>query len=169
GYAYVGGYVTSTLFPLVDSVQGVSPADADVWHAPLVAKVAPDGDRLVYATVVGTKTQDAGVTQIAADGSGAVVAAGTATGIYFPLTSGSTLGSGNGFVFKLEHGNLSTTVSSSSNPAAAGQPLTLTATALNPRPGAVQFNDGSAVLGTANVIGGRASLTVALAPGVHRI
>ena len=169
GYAYVGGHVTSTLFPLVDSVQAVSPADADAWHAPLVAKVAPDGDRLVYATVVGTKTQDAGVTQIAADGSGGVVAAGTATGIYFPLTPGSTLGTGNGFVFKLEHGSVSTTVSSSTNPAALGQSLTLTATALNPRPGAVQFNDGSDVLGTANVIRGRASLTVTLAPGVHRI
>ncbi|HKT78702.1 MAG TPA: SBBP repeat-containing protein, partial [Vicinamibacterales bacterium] len=46
GYAYVGGYVTSTLFPLVDSIQSaVTPADADVWHVPLVAKVAPDGDR----------------------------------------------------------------------------------------------------------------------------
>ena len=169
GYAYVGGYVTSTLFPLVDSIQAVSPADADVWHVPLIAKVTPDGDRLVYATVVGTKTQDAGVTQIAIDGSGGVVAAGTATGIYFPLTPGSVLGTGNGFVFKLEHGTASTTVSSSINPAAPSQSLTLTAIALSAKPGSVQFNDGSAVLGSANVTGGRASLTVTLAPGVHRI
>src|SRR5207253_10327873 len=103
------------------------------------------------------------------DGTGGVVAAGTATSVYFPMTAGSVFGAGNGFVFRFDHGTVTTTVTSSNNPAAAGQSLTLTATALNPTPGTVQFNDGGAVLGTANVAGGKATLTVSLAPGVHRI
>lgn len=70
GYAHVGGYATSTLFPLVDSVQSVTPTDADNWHVPLVAKVSPGGDRLIYATVVGTKVQYGGLgQQIALDGT----------------------------------------------------------------------------------------------------
>lgn len=170
GYAYIGGYATSTLFPLVDSVEGVSPADADAWHAPLVAKVTPDGDRLVYATVVGTKAQDAGVSQIAVDDAGGVVAAGNAPGEYFRLTPGGILGPGNGFVFKLDHGSVPTTVTSSANPASVAQPLTLTATALTPTTGSVvTFKDGSAPLGTATVVSGRATLSVVLPPGVHRI
>ena len=170
GYAYVGGYATSTLFPLVDSIQEVSPKDADVWHVPFVAKVAPEGDRLVYATVLGTKAMDADVTRIAIDGSGGVVGSGNAPSVYFPLTPRAILGTGNGFLFKLDHGIVPTTVGSSANPSPLGQLVTLTATVLNPAPeAAVEFRDGPAVIGTATVASGKATLTVTLAPGVHRI
>jgi len=171
GYAYIGGYVTSTLFPLVDSIQStVTPADADVWHVPLVAKVAPDGDRLVYATVLGVKGFDTTLGALALDGAGGVVAAGSATSVYFPLTPGAILGEGNGFLFKLTQGNVATTVSSTINPVNAGQPVTLVATTLNPAPTAtITFKAGETFLGTAPLSGGRATLSMTLTPGVHRI
>ena len=170
GYAYVGGYVTSTLFPLVDSIQPtVTPADADVWHVPLVAKVAPDGDRLVYATVLGVKAFDMTLGALALDGAGGVVAAGSVTSVYFPLTPGAILGEGSGFLFKLTQGNV-TTVSSTINPANFGQTVTLVATTLNPAPTAtITFKVGGTILGTAPVSGGRATLSTTLQPGVHRI
>jgi hypothetical protein len=171
GYAYVGGYVTSTLFPLVDSIQStVTPADADVWHVPLVAKVAPDGDRLVYATVIGVKGFETTLGALALDGAGGVVAAGNATSVYSPLTPGAILGEGNGFLFKLTQGNVATTVSSTMNPANAGQSVTLVATTLNPVPAAtITFKAGETILGTAPVSGGRATLSMTLEPGVHRV
>jgi hypothetical protein len=171
GYAHIGGYVTSTLFPLVDSIQStVTPADADVWHVPLVAKVAPDGDRLVYATVLGVKGFDTTLGALALDGAGGVVAAGNAISVYFPLTPGAILGEGNGFLFKLTQGNVTTTVSSTVNPANVGQAVTLVATTLNPAPTAtITFKAGETILGTAPVSGGRATLSMTLQPGVHRV
>jgi hypothetical protein len=171
GYAYIGGYVTSTLFPLVDSIQPtVTPADADVWHVPLVAKVAPDGDRLVYATVLGVKGFDTTLGALAVDSTGAVVAAGNAISVYFPLTPGAILGEGNGFLFKLRHGSVTTSVSSTINPASAGQAVTLAATTLNPSANStVTFKAGETTIGTAAANGGRALLTVTLPAGVHRI
>jgi hypothetical protein len=57
----------------------------------------------------------------------------------------------------------STTLSVTPNPAALGQPVTLTAQ-VSPAPGAgeVTFYDGTAVLGSAAVVGGSASLTTSL-------
>jgi hypothetical protein len=171
GYAYIGGYVASTLFPLVDSIQPtVTPVDADVWYVPLVAKVAPDGDRLVYATVLGIKAPETTLGAIALDGAGGVVAAGNATTSNFPLTPGAVPGSGNGFIFKVTPGNVATTVSSTTNPGSAGQTVTLVATTLNAAPAAtIAFKAGETILGTAPVSGGRAALNVTLQPGVHRI
>jgi hypothetical protein len=169
GYAYVGGYATSTEFPLVDSMEAVSP-DGDSWHVPLIAKVAPAGDRLVYAAVLGLKAQDVKVSQIAQDGSGNLVVVGNAPSEYFPLTTGALLGSGSAFIFKVNAGNFPITVSSSINPASPAQLIALTATTLSPSPGGVvTFKDGGNVLGTAGVSNGTASLNVSLAPGVHRI
>jgi hypothetical protein len=169
GYVYVGGYATSTEFPLVDSMETVDPK-GDNWHVPLIAKVAPAGDHLVYAAVLGPKSQDANVSQIAFDGSGGVVAVGNTPYEYFPLTAGTLLGSGTAYLFKVGTGIFPTTVSSSINPASPAQPIALTANTLNPSPGGVvTFKDGASVLGTASVSNGTASLNVTLAPGVHRI
>ncbi|MGE5644792.1 MAG: DUF4082 domain-containing protein [Acidobacteriota bacterium] len=67
----------------------------------------------------------------------------------------------------------STVVSSSPNPSTAGQAVTLTAviSASNATPtGTVQFRDGSTVLGTAAVSGGRAAMSSsALGVGAHTI
>ncbi len=64
-----------------------------------------------------------------------------------------------------------TSLASSANPASAGSPITLTAqitgTGVAPS-GSVTFQDGSVVLGTANVSGSVATLTTsALTPGQH--
>ena len=170
GYAYIGGYATSTLFPLVDSLQAIDPPNSDVWHAPFVAKVSPDGDRLVYATVVGKKVQDGAVRQLAVDSSGGVVAAGTATGELFPLTPGSVLGTGSAFVFRLEPASVPITMSASPNPVLAGQPVTFVATAPGAAAGStIAFKDGAVQLGTSSLANGRATLTVTLSAGVHRM
>ena len=169
GFAYVGGYATSTEFPLVDSPQTVSP-DGDGWHVPLAARVAPAGDRLVYAAVLGGKVQDGMARQIAIDGSGGAVLVGDTPGALFPLSAGAVLGSGNAFVFRLGTGVYPTTVESSANPAARGDLVTLKAFVANPSPaGTVTFQNGSIALGTATAVEGTATLTVSLAPGVHRI
>jgi len=169
GYAYVGGYATSTEFPLVDSMQKVT-AMGEGWHVPLVAKVAPAGDRLVYAAVLGTKVQDGTVGQVAIDGAGGAVVVGETPDAPFPLTPGAVLGSGSGFVFKLTNGKYPTTVQASANPVGRGQAVTLNATVLTPTPGGVvTFSDGPSALGSAVALAGMASLSVTLAPGVHRI
>ena len=169
GFAYVGGYATSTEFPLVDSMQNVG-AKGDGWHVPLIARVAPAGDRLVYATVLGTKVQDSTVGQIAIDGAGGAVVVGNTAGVPSPLTPGAVLGSGGGFVFKMGNGKYPTTVQSSANPVGRNQSVTLDAMVLTPTPGAVvTFKDGADTLGSAVATAGVASLSVTLAPGVHRI
>lgn len=169
GYAYVGGYATSTEFPLVDSMQPVS-VGGDGWHVPMVAKVAPAGDRLVYAAVLGTKVQGGTVGQIAIDGIGGAVLVGDNATAPFPLTAGAVLGTATGVVFKVSTGNYPTTVQAIANPVSRATPVTLTASALTPSPGAVvTFRTGPSTLGSAVVANGTASLSATLAPGVHRI
>ena len=136
---------------------------------PFVAKVMPDGRRLVYSVTLGTRIQDATVNQVAVDRSGGVVAVGFANDLY-PLTSRTLVGSGATFVFKLDTGNFPTLVQSGNNPAGPGQPITLTATVLNPTPGGVvTFKDQSVTLGMSTVTGGIATITVTFPPGVHSI
>jgi hypothetical protein len=169
GYAYIGGYATSTEFPLVDSMQTVG-ATGDGWHVPLVAKVAPAGDRLVYAAVLGTKVQGGTVGQLAIDGTGGVVVVGDTASAPFPLTPGAALGSGSGVLFKVSNGKYPTTVQASANPVGRGQSVALTASVLTPFPGGtVTFKDGTNALGSVVAVNGAASLGVTLAPGVHRI
>ncbi|MDP3752142.1 MAG: Ig-like domain repeat protein [Polaromonas sp.] len=64
-----------------------------------------------------------------------------------------------------------TTVSSSANPAAQGQALTLTATVIGSNPGGtVTFRDGAVTLGTGTLNAGTASLSInTLAAGSHSI
>jgi N-acetylneuraminic acid mutarotase len=62
------------------------------------------------------------------------------------------------------------TLTSSLNPAAQGQTVTLTTTMTPEWPGTVYFYDGNTLLGSAALSGGSASLsTSALVPGVHRV
>jgi len=70
GYAYVGGYATSTEFPLVDSLENVDANAGDGWHVPLIVKIAPGGNRVVYASVLGARVQGGTVSQIVPDGMG---------------------------------------------------------------------------------------------------
>src|SRR5262249_58187515 len=69
-------------------------------------------------------------------------------------------------------GPSATTVSAAPNPAPFGQAVTLTATVTGQGTptGTVTFRDGAAVLGTAPLRGGQASLTVPrLSPGAHAL
>lgn len=170
GYAYVGGYGTSTQFPLVDSFESVDPM-GDGWHVPLVAKVAPVGDRVVFATVLGTKSQDATLSQIATDSTGGAIAVGNIPyQPLFPLTPGAVQGKGASYMFKVTTGVYPTTVKSSINPAGAAQAITLTAYVSNPSPAAVvTFKEGTNIVGTASVSNGTAVVSVTLPPGIHRI
>ena len=169
GYVYVGGYATSTQFPLVDAFESVDPAGDD-WHVPMVAKIAPGGDRVIFATVLGTKSQDAGLSQIVADTNGGAIAVGSVPyQPLFPLTPGAVLGNGS-YMFKVAAGIYSTNIQSSLNPAGSAQPVTLTAYVSHPSPaGIVTFKEGATSLGTATVSNGTAAVSVTLPPGVHRI
>jgi hypothetical protein len=169
GYAYLGGYVTSTGFPLVDSMQSVS-AGGDAWHMPMVAKVSPAGDRLVYAAVLGAKVQGGGVHRIAIDGAGGMVAVGYNGSTPFPLTPGAVVGGSSSVLFKMGTGKYPTMVRATANPVARATTVTLTADVLTPAPGAVvTFRSGANTLGTAVASNGSASLVTTLTPGIHRI
>jgi len=169
GFAYVGGYATSTLFPQRDSIQDF-PAGSDVQRVPFLARIGPGGKRLVYSAVLGSRTGSTNVYQVAPDGQGGAVAVGNTPGELFPLTGGAVLGPGNAFLFKLSMGTFPTNLRSSSNPAVRAQIVTLTADVDAPVPGGtVTFSDGASVLGTAAVVDGSASVSLALPPGVHRI
>lgn len=110
-------------------------------------------------------------------GLGGVIAASNTPGELFPLTAGTVLGSGGGvlgsaggLLFKLTSGIYPTTVQSSANPVSYTQPVTLAGNVTTPIEGAiVTFKDGAATLGNAAVAYGTATLTVSLAPGVHKI
>ena len=169
GYVHVGGYATSAEFPLTDPIQSVGPG-GDVQRVPFVAKIKPGGDRLAYAIVLGARNATASMAQVAVDNSGGVVAVGSLPDAPFPLTAGAVLGSGSAFLFRLNAGVYPTTVTSSINPAGAAQPITLTADVSSAAPGSVvTFMAGALTLGAASTDNGAASLTVTLAPGIHRI
>ena len=168
GFAYVGGYATSIEFPLVDSLQAVGPG-SDVQRVPFVAKIRPGGTALAYSAVLGTRSAIAILNQIAVDGDGGVVAAGNAGDEPFPLSGGTLLGSGDAFLFKLASGRFPLTLRSSQNPAPRGQAIVLTADVSTPRPGLVTFTSDGVLLGTAAATDGAASLSVVLAPGIHRL
>ena len=169
GYAYVGGYATSTEFPLVDSFENNDPNAGDGWHAPLIVKISPAGDRVVYASVLGARVQDGTVSQIASDSKGGAVAVGSTPYTYFPLTGGTLLGASYSFLFKVTTGIYPTVVASSSNPAGSGHPITLTGQVATSASGVLTFKDGTTTLGSAPVNNASASLSVTLSPGIHRI
>jgi hypothetical protein len=169
GFTYVGGYATSTLFPLVDPLQGFGPG-SDVQRAPFLARIRPGASRLAYSVVLGPRTSTTTVNQLAIDGKGGALAVGISADDWFPLTGGAVLGPGQSFVFKLASGMYPTTLRTSANPAKRAQPLVLVADSDSAAAGGTMtFYDGANVLGTAPVVDGTASLGVTLAPGVHRL
>jgi hypothetical protein len=102
GSAFVTGWTTSTDFPTTagafDTTQN---GDADAF----VAKLAPDGKSLVYATYLGGSNQDIGA-GIAVDSAGSAFVTGRTLGTDFPVTPGAYQttapgGPADGFVTKL--------------------------------------------------------------------
>ena len=106
GNAYVGGWTTSADFPVRNAYQPARRGGKDGF----VAKLAADGSRIVYATLLGGGLDDA-VNAIAVDRSGSAYVAGETYSGDFPALSGFQMQKagkllvnsslGNAFVAKL--------------------------------------------------------------------
>jgi Bacterial Ig-like domain (group 3)/Beta-propeller repeat len=164
GDAYVTGEAGNG-FPRVNPVQkdGVGSENA------FVTKFNAAGSALVFSTYLGGGRGTYGGTGIAIDSSGAAYVTGVVAPANFPITSGAfqtTCGGTNcPFVSKIFVASTTTTaLTSSLNPSAFGQAVTLTA-AVTPNAGippngeTITFEQGSTVLGTGTLTGGSASFT----------
>ncbi|MES3000186.1 MAG: SBBP repeat-containing protein [Pseudomonadota bacterium] len=169
GHAYVGGWSISGQFPQVEPFQDVPAYYSEYTRQLFVAKIRPAGDGVVYADVLGGRDFDLQVRSIAADRSGGAFFVGTTVDL--PFTAGAqSPTAGGGAVVKIAPGRYPTRLNSSLNPVVVGQPITLTADVQNPAPGGtVSFYDGATAIGSAPVAAGRATLSVSLAAGVHKL
>ncbi len=79
GNAYVTGYTESTTFPVAAALRATPGGSGDAF----VAKLSPDGARLVYATYLGGGAQDAGA-DVEVDATGAAYIAGATASADFP-------------------------------------------------------------------------------------
>ncbi len=83
GSVYVTGYTTSPNFPVVSPIQpDVHRYSRDVF----ISKIRSDGSGMVYSTYLGGIARDGGE-DIAVDGQGCTVVAGTTMSLEFPLVS----------------------------------------------------------------------------------
>lgn len=99
GSAYVAGVTDSRDFPRKNPFQETSGGQSDGF----VARISPEGDRLVYSTYLGRSKNDR-CTALAVDASGAAVAAGRTDGPGFPLVrplQGFGGGPADAFIVKL--------------------------------------------------------------------
>lgn len=172
GHAYVGGYLTSMQFNLVDPIQSLPLSGTDTDRLPFLVKIQPAGNQLVYSVVIGNRLYDKTVNAIAVDSNGSAYVAAYNFGFAtdYPTTAGSFSAGGSGYIFKLSTGKFPTTVLSSPNPASSSQIITLTANVLSTKPGGtVTFMDGTASLGVVAMTDGSAQLAATLPVGVHKI
>jgi len=84
GNVYVAGYTYSTNFPVVNSIQSTFAGIDDVF----IAKLAPGGTRLLYATYLGGHLQDE-AEGIAVDAAGYAYVTGYTASTDFPVTTGA--------------------------------------------------------------------------------
>jgi hypothetical protein len=84
GNVYVAGYTYSTDFPLVNALQSTFAGIDDVF----IAKLAPAGNRLLYATYLGGHLQDE-AEGIAVDAVGYAYVTGYTASTDFPVTIGA--------------------------------------------------------------------------------
>lgn len=98
GNAYVTGATNSSDFPVVNPVQSqfggfggsiTRPGDA------VVAKLGPNGDKLIYSTYLGGSSDEMGMA-IAVDGAGNAYVAGSTASRNFPVTTGPVLQANQG-------------------------------------------------------------------------
>ena len=102
GSAYAAGYTTSADFPLRNSLDASLGRKSDMDA--FVAKLAPDGKSLVYATYLGGSTGREMATAIAVDAMGSAYVAGTTSAGDFPVTANAYqkgTAAGGSFVAKL--------------------------------------------------------------------
>lgn len=100
GNAYVGGWTTSTDFPVRNAYQSAKRSAKDGF----VAKIAGDGSRIVYATLLGGSLDDA-VNAIAVDHTGSAYVAGETYSADFPVLSGFQMQKAGKLLFNSSLGN----------------------------------------------------------------
>ncbi len=174
GNAYVTGSTSSSNFPTVNPLQKKERGDADAF----VSKLNPTGSALVYSTYLGGTVEEVG-TSIAADSSGNAYVTGWTTSTNFPTKNPLQPvygGNYDAFVAKIDTRVVTaTTLSSSSNPSAYGQPVNFTAVVSSndgarPDGETVMFIKGAKVWATETLSGGSATFTTpTLSLGNHVI
>ena len=154
----VGATYDNRTLPIVTNLQGVATRGA------FIMKMTPDATRLIYSTTLG----DGVATGLALDGFGNAYVTGRADA---PLVNGSEpLNTSSVFVAKLNDQIAPISLSSDHNPATAGQVVALKATLADARyGGAIEFDDGNQVIGTAVLTSGVATLPITLTTGIHRL
>jgi hypothetical protein len=180
GNAYVTGLTWAYDFPTKDPLQSANAGVPDAF----VTKLNASGSALVYSTYFGGNHGDAG-SGIALDSAANVYITGETESTNFPVKfplqktcgGGSTrCRYGDAFVTKIDVKLVTTTtLSSSPNPSAYGQPVSFTAVVTSsvgapPDGETVTFMKGTNVLGTGTLSGGSASFTTsALTVGTNFI
>jgi hypothetical protein len=168
GDAYVVGWTTSTNFPQVNPVQPKLRGDSDAF----VSKLNPTGTALFFSSYLGGGLPDFG-SGVALDGAGNAYVTGDTESGDFPTKNPFQAKLGgfvDAFVTKIDVMAPSTTViSSSQNPSALGQAVVFTAAVTSnggvpPNGEIVSFMKGTTVLGTAELSGGSARLTISTLP-----
>jgi uncharacterized protein (TIGR03437 family) len=103
GAVYITGQTASTNFPVTPNAPQPVLAGGSAVTDAFIAKLAPNGQSLLYATYLGGSQSDNG-TAIFVDNTGAAFVAGRTDSTDFPSTSRDTLparGAGDAFVAKL--------------------------------------------------------------------
>jgi hypothetical protein len=181
GHAYVTGLTESWSFPLVDSN---SPRkQQDNQDSAFVAKVSTSGENLLWSTFLRTgynqsnnpptRLPPGSTTGVVFDAQDAAYVTGQANdSSAFPATAGAfqtTAVEPAATVAKFSAPS-SMTLTSSSPTTDTKTPITLTATLPGPpASGSVLFLSDGGSVGSASLVGNRASLSVALSAGIHRL
>ena len=127
-------------------------------------KISADGQRLLYSIIVNPGT----ITGMTLDAFGAAYVAGYNAGS--PQVDAAQAAPGAVFVAKLIGQSMPIVLSATPNQAAAGQSVTLTASAGDPRySGSIEFRDGGQLLQTVPLISGKATWSTVLPVGIHRL
>jgi hypothetical protein len=153
-----GATIGNRTLPVLTNLQGVATQGA------FIMKMTPDASRLIYSTALG----GGAATGLALDGFGNAYVAGNAD---VPLVSGSEpLNTSSVFIAKLNDQPAPISLVSDHNPATSGQIVSLKAALADSRyDGAVEFDDGTQIIGTAVLTSGVATLPITLTTGIHRV
>ncbi len=178
GFVSVGGYATSRDFPIVDPIQSIGPTnDDDSLLQPFLAKLSPNGDRMMYSSAFGTRSQyqsNASVVRsMALDSAGSAYVIGNYSGgtTQFPVSPGAPFTSNYlQFLLKVSTGKYPTLINSSPNPAVTSQTITIVASVQSAQTGGtVSFMAGGNVIGTRPLTNGGAVLATTLPAGAHKV
>jgi hypothetical protein len=127
-------------------------------------KLAPNGDRLVHSVIV----NEGRATGLAIDDFGAAYVVGTEAGL--PQINAAQAAPGSIFVTKIISQPTPVILTTTPNPSASGQGITLAAKLGDARyAGSIEFRSGAQTLATVPLVGGAAAFSTAFAVGIHRL